>query len=139
MVDVVSKNIPHNALIMIADGGKAILFRNQATSGELSLREEKRLSPENLLDEGPSGSRPEEQTVQQTDEATFAKQLAKTIYKMKHAGQFEKLVLVADPQTLGQLRDVMHTTVADSIVLTLAKDLTNHSTEEIADLIGRST
>lgn len=72
---------PHNALIMIADGGKAILFRTQGTSGELSLREEKRLSPENLLDEGPSGSRPEEQTLQQTDEAIFAKQLAKPFTK----------------------------------------------------------
>ncbi len=134
-----AKNIPHNALIAVADGSKAILFRNEGTGGELSLREERRLSPQNLLDEGPSGSRPEEQTLRQTDEATFAKQLAETIYKMKHAGEFEKLVLVADPQTLGQLRDVMHKTVQDSIVLSLAKELTNHPTHEIADLIGRST
>lgn len=134
-----SKNIPQNALIVVADGSKAVLFRNEGTGGELSLREEQRLSPKNLLDDGPSGSRPEEQTLRQTDEATFAKQLAEAIYKMKHAGKFEKLVLVADPQTLGQLRDVMHKTVRDSIVLTLAKELTNHPTDEIADLIGRST
>ena len=97
------------------------------------------MSPKNLLDDGPSGSRPEEQTPRQTDEATFAKQLAEAIYKMKQDGKFEKLVVVADSQTLGQIRDAMHKTVRDSIVLTLAKDLTNHPPNAIADLIGRST
>lgn len=133
-----TNNVPQDALVVVADGSKAIFFRNECSEASLSLREEQRLSPKNLLDDGPSGSRPEEQTPRQTDEATFAKQLSEAIYKMKQDGKFENLVLVADPQTLGQLRDVMHKTVQDSIVLTLAKDLTNHPTEAIADLIGRS-
>lgn len=133
-----TNNVPQNSLVVVADGSKAIFFRNERSEASLSLREEQRLSPKNLLDDGPSGSRPEEQTPRQTAEATFAKQLAEAINKMKQDGKFENLVLVADPQTLGQLRDVMHKTVQDSIVLTLAKDLTNHPTEAIADLIGRS-
>ncbi len=71
-----SSSIPDHALVVVADGRGAILFRNEGSTGEVSLREERRLSPKNLRDEGPSGSRPTEQTPRQTDEATFAKQLA---------------------------------------------------------------
>lgn len=50
---------------------------------------------------------------------------------MKQTGAFEALVLVADPQTLGQFRDDMHKSVEASLVFTLDKDLTNHSIPEI--------
>ncbi len=130
-----SKNIPGNALIVVADGRKAILLRNKGSGGEVSLHEERRLSPKDLMDDGPSGVRPEEQTLRQTDEATFAKQLAETLYKMNQAGAFKDLVLVADPQTLGQFRDAMHKTVEASLVFTLAKDLTNHSVRDITQAL----
>ena len=45
---------------------------------------------------------------------------------MKLGGDFEKLVLIADSQTLGRFREVMHKTVEAGLVLTLARDLTNH-------------
>ena len=125
------EQLPHDSLVVVADGRKAILLRKEGSGSASSLREESRLSPENLLDDGPSGSRPEEQTSQQTDEATFAKQLAEALYKMHHQGLFSRLVLVADPQTLGQLRDTMHKSVGASIASTLDKELTNHSMPEI--------
>lgn len=130
-----SKNIPHGALVIVADGHKAILLWNEGSGGEVSLREERRVTPKDLLNDGPSGSRPEEQTSRQTDEATFAKQLAEVLYSMHHSGKFEALVLVADPQTLGQLRDTMHQTVTESLVLTLSKELTNHSVREITEAL----
>ena len=130
-----SKAIPNNALVVVADGRKAIMFRNEGAGADVSLREELRLSPKDLLDDGPSGARPVEQTPRQTDEATFAKQLAETLYGMKQSGQFEALVLVADPQTLGQLRDTMHKIVETSVVRAIAKDLTNHSAGKIADAL----
>ncbi len=120
---------------MVADGRKAILLRNTSSDDKMELREERRLSPENLLDDGPSGSRPTEQTRRQTDEATFAKQLAETLYSMKMAGGFGSLIVVADPQTLGQLRSTVHKIVEQSIVRTIAKDLTNHSILEISEAL----
>ena len=56
----------------------------------------------NLVD-GPAGKRPAESSIQETDEATFAKQLAKELYRRAHSGDFAALVLIADPQTLGQI------------------------------------
>ena len=74
-------------------------------------------------------------TPQQTDEATFAKQLTQALYKMKADGAFEAMVLVADPQTLGQMRDAMHKSLAATILRSLPKDLTHHSSEEIAEAL----
>ena len=128
--------IPHNALIVVADGGKSMMFRNTAHGNEVTLREERRDTPTNLAHEGPSGSRPEDQTPKQTNEATFAKQLAELLYKMHHAGDYKHLVLIADPQTLGQMREAMHKSVESATVLTMAKDLTNHSAADIAKALN---
>ncbi|MXP61895.1 host attachment protein [Roseomonas sp. M0104] len=132
-----SETIPHNALIVVADGAKAVLLRNTGRNGEIALREESHLSPRNLAEEGPSGSRPEDQTPRQTDEATFAKQLAQHLFTMHERQAFEALVLAADPQTLGQMRSVMHKTVEASIIRTLPKDLTNHSTQELEKVLAK--
>ncbi len=123
--------IPHNALVVVADGGKAILLRNTGASGELTLHEEQRLTLQDFSNDGPSGSRPQEQTPHQTDEATFAKKLAHALFTMHEQKRYERLVLIADPQTLGQLRTAMHKTVEASLVETLSKDYTNMRTAEI--------
>jgi len=133
MSEIVS--IPQQSLVVVADGRQAILLRSHGVKDALTLTEERRLTPQNLASEGPSGSRPEEQTPHQTDEATFIKQLAQTLFTMKQANAFEHMVLAADPQSLGQLRDTMHKTVAASILVTLDKDLTNHRTGEIAAIV----
>ncbi len=126
-----TKTIPENALVAVADGGKAILLRNTGKSGELSLHEERHLTLKDFANDGPSGSSPVEQSPHATDEATFAKQLAKTLNKMHDQNAFESLVLIADPKTLGELRDAMHKTLEKAVVFSLSKDLTNHSVKEI--------
>jgi len=127
--------VPQQSLVVVADGHQAILLRTQGVKDSMSLSEEQRLTPMNLAEEGPSGSRPEEQTPRQTNEATFAKQVAQTLFTLKEAGKFKHMILIADPQTLGQLREVFHKTVADSIILSLNKELTNHSLDDIAAII----
>lgn len=126
-----SKSIPENALIVVADGGKAILLRNTGSGGELALTEEQRLTLKDFHNDGPSGARPEDQSPHQTDEATFAKKLAQSLFTMHENKRYESLVLIADPQTLGQIRGAMHKTVEGSVVTSMSKDYTNHSTAEI--------
>lgn len=133
MADTVA--IPENSLVVVADGHRATLFRSHGGGDELSLVEERRLTPKDLAEEGPSGSRPEEQTPRQTNEATFAKQLAQALNLMKLAHKFDHLVLAADPQTLGQVKEVLHKEVSSSLVLALDKELTNHSSADIAKIV----
>lgn len=125
-----SKTVPANALVVVADGGKAILFRNVGQGEGLTLKEERRVEPSNVV-QGPSGSRPEDQTPKQTEEATFAKNLTKLLTSMHDEHAFKEMVLVADPQTLGQMRDAMHKSLEGAIAWSLSKDLTNNSLKEI--------
>ena len=123
--------IPHNALIVVADGTGARFFRNSGRENRVSLSAEGELQPTNLLDEGPAGKRPPESSDQETDEATFAKQLAQELYRHAHSGDFAAVVLIADKQTLGQVRPILHKAVQDRLVFEMGKTLTKASITEI--------
>ncbi len=123
--------IPHNALVVVADGTKARFFRNTSQDLSVTLKADGELQPAHLDNEGPSGKRPHESTSQETDEATFAKQLAKELYRRAHQGDFAALVLIADPQTLGQLRPLLHKEVQSRLVSEHGKTLTKASIADI--------
>ncbi len=126
-----ANKIPHNALVVVADGTGARFFRNSGQENKVALSAEGEFKPSNLLDDGPAGKRPPESSSQETDEATFAKQLAKELYRRAHSGGFAALVLIADPQTLGQIRPVLHKEVKDRLVSEVGKTLTKASIQEI--------
>lgn len=88
--------------------------------------------PGDISLQGPSGSRPEEQSVKQIAEASFANHVAKHLETMARAGNAADIVLVADPHTLGELRGALHRSVTDKVAFTLDKDLTKHSLPDIA-------
>jgi protein required for attachment to host cells len=125
------KKIPRNALVVVADGTGARFFRNSRQENKVSLSAEGELKPTHLLDDGPAGKRPPESSDQETDEATFAKQLAKELYRRAHSGNFAALVLIADPQTLGQIRPTLHKEVRDRLVSEVGKTLTKASITDI--------
>jgi len=68
----------------------------------------------------------------------FAADLAERLYKMAHDGAYDRLVLVASPQVLGVVRDEMHREVADKLVATIDKTLTNHPLHEIEKIVSDS-
>lgn len=123
--------IPKHTLVVVADGTGAQLYRSSLQGGNVSLTPEGEVTPQNLESTGPSGSRPPEQTSQQTDEAKFAKQLAHDLYDRLNNDEYRTLVLMADPQTLGQMRDVMHQEVNKCVVRSIDKTLTNSPLEDI--------
>lgn len=120
-------NFPNNTLVVIATGAEAKTFR--VVDG--ALKHDTDWHPQNLDDEGPSGKRPPDVSPGGNDEATFSKQIAHKLYALAHKGAFDHLVLVADPQTLGEMRPQLHLEVTDKIVLELAKTLIN---SPIADI-----
>ncbi len=123
--------IPADAMVVVADGTGARVFRNVGTEGTLTLRQQDLLTPQNVDDEGPSGSAPPEQSPQETDEATFAKQLANRLNHGALTNAYTHLVLVADPQTLGQMRPQLHKETLQRMHGELAKTLTNSPLQEI--------
>lgn len=123
--------IPHNALVVVADGTGARYFRNSGQGHSVVLTADGELRPAHLENDGPSGNRPSDSTRQENDEATFAKQLADELYRRAHRGDFAALVLIADPQTLGQIRPLLHKEVQSRLLAEHGKTLTKASIAEI--------
>lgn len=123
--------IPANALVVVADGTGARVFRNRGTGGDVSLHQDKVLEPVDLNDDGPSGNQPEGNTPNQTDKATFAKQLANRLNDGALRNKYDALVLIADEQTLGEMRPLLHKEVQQRLQVELAKNLTNSPVSDI--------
>ena len=68
-----AEKIPHNTLVVVADGMGARFFRNAGQEHQVSLSAEGEFHPPNILDDGPAGKRPIESSHQETDEATSAR------------------------------------------------------------------
>ena len=126
--------LSHHALVVVADGKKAVLFRNTAKHG-IELEEIERIGPANLADES-QGRQPDETTPRDEDEATFAKQLTERLNTMVLQNKVEALAVVADPSTLGQMRRHYHKTLEQKLVREVAKTLTSASGAEIAKALG---
>ncbi len=120
-----SEKLHQGACIVIADGTGATIYENVGPGGTVKLRKLDDLVPRDLADDGPAGKRPPESSQQETDEATFAKQLANHLYHRWTQDRYAHIAIVADPETLGQLRPSLHQEVSSRIVLELAKTLTN--------------
>ncbi|QFT59437.1 Protein required for attachment to host cells [Sulfitobacter sp. THAF37] len=137
--------------VLIADGEKALFLVNQTDGEDPYLevfREEEQENPPNReqaanrrgrFNDGPSVHR---SAVQDTDwhqlaKDRFASDLADILYRKAHQGAFDRLVVVAPPNTLGELRNEVHKEVADKIVAEVPKTLTNHPIDEIEKLVAQ--
>lgn len=124
-------SIPAQTLIVVADGTGARLFRNVGNAAKPALSQIDMAEVVDLDDDGPSGSAPPDSTPQQLDEATFAKQLAHRLNRGALTGRYEHLVLIADPQTLGQMRPQLHKETLSRMLAEIGKTLTNSPVEDI--------
>jgi len=123
--------VPHNTLIVVGTGEGANFYRNAGKSGELKLQHSKDLEPGDLADQGPAGKQPPDVSAKESMEATFAKILANHLYDLAQQHKFDKLILVLDPDTLGEVRPSLHVSVTDKIMLELPKTLINSPTDQI--------
>ncbi len=126
-----TNEVPNGALVVVADGTGARFFRNAGQANKIALTAEGEFNPTNLQNETASGMRPPESSAKETDEATFAKQLANELYRRAHSGDFAALVLIADPQTLGQMRRTLHKEVQQRLISEIGKTFTNSSIADI--------
>ena len=123
---------PKGTLVIVADGGGARLLRNVGGVFDPELVQEGTLSPRDLDDDGPAGSVPTETRGEEINEATFAKQLARHLNALALRDGFSHAVLMADPQTLGQIRPSLHPEVTGRLVAEIDRNMRNAPLADIA-------
>jgi protein required for attachment to host cells len=124
--------IPSGTRIVVADGGGARILRNAGENGELSLEQVEVIDPAQLPLETPAGHQPAELSGEEAEEAGFAKRLARRLNDDALKHRYEHLVLMADPQTLGQMRPLLHKEVQARLIREDARNLSNSPLEDIA-------
>lgn len=123
--------LPSGTLVVVADGEGARVFRNIGDERHLTLQQRDLLELMNMNDDGPAGAQPAEATGKDIDEATFAKQLALRLNDGALNDRYAHLVLVADPQTLGLMRPLLHKETRQRLLGEMAKTLTNSPLQDI--------
>ncbi|MBD9371008.1 host attachment protein [Xanthomonas sp. XNM01] len=125
------RRIPKEALVLVADGASARLFRNLGSeTGAVKLHQEESLTLDPAEGEMPAVL-PADVPPKEVDEASFARQLAKRLNEDALGGRYAHLVLVAEPQTLGQIRPLLHEETKARVAAELAKNFTNARREDI--------
>lgn len=142
-------NLRHDDWILVGDGQKALFLRNAGDAEQPSLETIDVLRHENPPTREQGADRPgrlqdrgvqQRSAVQETDwhqleKDRFADWVAEILYKAAQGKAFERLIVVAPPKTLGELRRVFHSEVEKRVVGTLDKDLTNHPVDRIRELL----
>ena len=151
--------IQNNTWLVIADGEKFLLLRNVGDAKFINLEvveeETSRNSPTRDLASDRPGHRFDgaraaghgvnpagKSGMEQTDwhevaEERFAEELAEKLGEWASEGRFDRLVVVADPTSLGTLRQAYSDDLKSKIEAEIAKDLTNLPLQDIEKSIQK--
>ncbi len=139
-------DIPQNALVLVADGRKMLLFRNAgdvaAPSLEVVSHDEQTASSgadaNKESSDGSVTSGHDSTDFHQQAEDRFAADAADMLKRRVLRHEFDKLIVVAPPKTLGEIRKHYHKEVESRLAGEIAKDLVNRPADEIAKVIAAS-
>ncbi len=138
-------NIPHDAIVFVGDGRRALFLRNEGDEKFPNLKTERVFVDHNppTHDQGTdkpgrsySSVGPGRSAVEGTDwhelEAhRFAREVAGALEKLVREHDIKSVVVVAPPKTLAELRQAFHKDVKARIIAELDKDLTKQPVYEI--------
>jgi len=143
-------DLPHNAWILVGDGRKAIVLRNEGDAIFPNLKTADALTTGRIPPTAEMGTdRPgrafqsadgRRSGMDQTDwhdmaEQSFAGDVARALDARHAAGEIGALVVVAPPRTLAELRRSFSDGLRAKIIAEVDKDMTKHPVYEIERLL----
>jgi len=146
------KRLTHGARVLVTDGGRAFVFRNEGQIGQPSLavvrdydndtpptRELGTDKPPRVQESASfARSAAEQPDYHQRAEDRFVERVAADMDADLKAGDFSELIVVAPPVALGTYRKAASQAVQKATVMEINKDLTNHPPHEIAGLVVKA-
>jgi len=140
-------SIPHDAIVFVGDGRKALFLRNAGDEKFPNLKTEQVFVDRNPAthDQGTdkpgrlsagSNARDRRTAVEATDwheleEHRFARMVAEEFEKLVRERRVKAVIIAAPPRTLAELRQALHGDVKARIMAEVDKDLTKHPVYEI--------
>ncbi|MDT9597829.1 host attachment family protein [Sphingosinicella rhizophila] len=142
-------HIPNKAFVVVADGEKMLFFRNEGDGEYPRLAVERKREQDNPADRNQKTDAPgrafdssssgrsayEETDFHQLEEDRFAAETADLLKQRALRNDYDRLIVVAPPRTLGELRKHYHKEVEKRLAGEIAKDLTGHPVEEIERIL----
>ena len=137
--------LPHNSVVLVADGRKMLFLRNEGDNDYPNLVVENAQEQDNpatrdqATDSAGRASSPQggvQSSVEPTDfhqieEDRFAADAADFLKTGALKNKYDSLIVVAPPKTLGELRKHYHKEVTSRLKGELDKDLTGHPIKDI--------
>ena len=145
--------LPHNAMVLVADGRKVLFFRNHGDENQIDLRTETHDALRDRKDREIKSDAPgtqkqsfgfgrstyEEADFQQQEEDRWIKDAAEELKARALRNDFEALAIVAPPKALGVLKKSLHKEVEKRIVCTVNKEMTDRPIPDIEALLTGET
>jgi protein required for attachment to host cells len=145
--------LPHDALVLVADGRKMLFFRNEGDEGQIDLRTEAHDAREERKDReiktdapgvvqqsfGSGRSTYEEADFQQQEEDRWIKDAAEELKERALRNDFDALAIVAPPKALGVLRKCLHKEVEKRVICTVNKEMSGRPVPDIEALLVGET
>jgi protein required for attachment to host cells len=138
-------HMPHDALVLVGDGRKALFLRNHGDGKFPDLRVERVFLDPNPSTHDQGTDKPgrafssvgrRRSAIEGTDwhdleEHRFAREIAAALERVVRLRKVKALIIATPPRTLADLRDALHSDVKKCIIAEIAKDLTKHPVHEI--------
>ncbi|MCL6730431.1 host attachment family protein [Sphingomonas hankyongi] len=145
--------LPHNALVLVADGRKMLFFRNRGDENQIDLRTEAHDQREDRKDRdiktdapgatkqsaGYGRSTYEETDFQQQEEDRWIKDAADELKARVLRNDFDALAIIAPPKALGVLKKCLHKEVERRLVCTVNKEMSGRPIPDIEALLDGET
>ena len=140
------RNIPHDAIVFVGDGRKALFLRNDGDEKFANFVTEEAFVDENPMTREQGSDKPgrgfasahatRRSAMEPTDwheieEHRFAERVSEALERLVRARGAPALVVAAPPRTLADLREALHPDVKARIVLEIDRDFTNQPVWEI--------
>jgi protein required for attachment to host cells len=148
-----SMPLPHNALVLVADGRKMLFFRNHGDENQIDLRTEAHDARQDRKDReiktdapgtvqqsfGYGHSTYEETDFHQQEEDRWIRDAADELKARVLRNDFDALAIVAPPRALGVLKKKLHKEVERRIVCTVNKEMSGRPIPDIEALLVGET
>lgn len=143
-------HLANGTFLLVCDASKALLLQNHGDAERIDLRVVEVLGIDNPPDREQSSDRPgrfqtpaggkaatDETDQHEAAESRFAEETAELVRSALKADASAKLILAADPRSLGRLRPLLNQKgITDETILAeINKDLSHHPVPEIERLI----